>query len=61
MFISLEEHGTAVWQLIDGKRSVQEIINALADHFSAEEEYATRVVTYIRQLHKDGFIRLCQL
>lgn len=59
--LSLEEHGTAVWQLIDGKRSVQEIINALDDHFSHEEEYAARVVTYIRQLHKDGFIRLCQL
>lgn len=57
--VTLEEHGTAVWQLIDGQRTVKEIIELLAVHFSAEEDYAPRVTAYMMQLHKDGFIRLC--
>ena len=30
--VKLEEHGTAVWSLIDGKRTVQEIISLLTEH-----------------------------
>jgi len=29
--VRLEEHGTAVWNLIDGQRTVREIIEKLAD------------------------------
>lgn len=58
--VRLEEHGTAVWQFIDGERSVQDIIDLLKDHFAFDEEYASRVMTYIMQLHKDKFILLCQ-
>ena len=59
--VRLEEHGTALWQLIDGERNVQNIIDLLKDHFALEEEgYALRVMTYIMQLHKDKFILLCQ-
>ena len=59
--VRLEEHGTAVWQLIDGKRSVQNIIDLLKGHFASDEEgYALRIMTYIMQLHKDKFILLCQ-
>ena len=29
----LEEHGTAVWRLVDGQRTVREIIELLAPHF----------------------------
>lgn len=57
--VTLEEHGTAVWQLIDGQRTVEEIIEQLAVHFSGEGDYASRITTYMMQLHKDGFIRLC--
>lgn len=57
--VTLEEHGTAVWQLINGQRTVNEIVELLAVHFSNEADYASRVATYIMQLHKDGFIRLC--
>lgn len=56
--VSLEEHGTAVWRMIDGQRTVQEIIDALAAYFQDEKEYPSRVVAYIMQLYKDGFIRL---
>lgn len=56
--VRLEEHGTAVWSLIDGRRKVKEIITLLADHFREDGDYAPRVTAYLMQLQKDGFIRL---
>ena len=40
--VKLEEHGTAVWRLIDGNRTVQEIISLLTDHFQNEDNYPSR-------------------
>lgn len=54
----LEEHGTAVWQLIDGKRTVGEIIGQLAEHFRNEAGYESRVAAYICRLQKDKLIKL---
>lgn len=56
--VTLEEHGTAVWRMIDGRRTVQEIVDALAGHFQNEEGYPARVTAYVMQLRKDGFVRL---
>ena len=56
--VKLEEHGTAVWRLIDGQRTVQEIISLLAGHFRDDDNYPFRVTKYIMQLQKDGFIQL---
>lgn len=56
--VPLEEHGSAVWRLIDGRRTVQEIIDLLADHFRDDLTYASRVAAYVLQLRKDKFIRL---
>lgn len=56
--VRLEEHGTAVWNLIDGHRTVREIIYLLARHFGEEENYIPRVTAYVMQLRKDGFIQL---
>jgi len=55
--IRLEEHGTAVWDLIDGKRTVKEIADALADHFQHEDNYEYRVAVYFSQLYKQGFVK----
>jgi len=55
--VKLEEHGTAVWNLIDGKRTVNEIIYLLSDHFVGEENYDSRITIFITQLRKDGFIK----
>ena len=57
LHVKLEEHGTAVWELIDGKRNVREIIEKLADHFQ-KEGYESRVSAYLSQMQKDGFIKL---
>ena len=56
--IRLEEHGTAVWDLIDGQRTVREITGALAEHFQHEPNYEYRITTYLRQLHRQGFVVL---
>lgn len=56
--IELEEHGSAVWQLIDGKRTVGSIIELLADHFAHEAGYETRISTYFMRMQKDGLIVL---
>jgi len=53
----LEEHGTAVWNLIDGKRTVKEIADTLAEHFQHEENYEYRVAAYFSQLYKQGFVK----
>jgi hypothetical protein len=55
--IRLEEHGTAVWDLIDGKRTVKDIADTLAEHFNHEENYEYRIVAYLSQLQKQGFIK----
>jgi hypothetical protein len=55
--VRLEEHGTAVWNLIDGKRTVKEIADALAAHFNHEENYEYRVAMYVSQLYQQGFVK----
>lgn len=54
--VRLEEHGTAVFEQIDGQRTVREIIEKLAVHFHGEANYESRVTTYLYQLQKDRFI-----
>lgn len=56
--INLEEHGSAVWNLIDGHRTVNDISLLLEDHFDGEENYENRIATYVMQLQKDGLIKL---
>jgi hypothetical protein len=56
--IRLEAHGTAVWKLIDGTRTVEEIVQILSDHFKNEENYPYRIAAYIQQLQKQGFVKL---
>ena len=58
MRMQLEEHGTAVWRLVDGQRTVREIIELLAPHFEGDATYPSRVAAYLMRLQKDGFIRL---
>ena len=54
---SLSSH-VRVWRLIDGQRTVQEIIELLASHFGGDESYPSRVAAYFMQLQKDGLIHL---
>lgn len=56
--VQLEEQGSAVWRLIDGRRTVGEIVGLLAEFHHEDEQYDARIVTYLMQLRKDGFIQL---
>ena len=56
--VRLDEHGTAVWDLIDGKRTVKEITATLSDHFNHEENYEYRIAVFFSQVHKQGFVKL---
>ena len=58
--IRLDEHGTAVWNLIDGKRSIKEITETLADYFKYEKNYEYRIASFFTQLYKQGFVRNCK-
>ena len=55
--IRLDEHGTAVWNLIDGNRTIKMISETLADRFNNEENYEYRIAIFFSQLHKQGFLR----
>ncbi|MDR1896210.1 MAG: PqqD family protein [Prevotellaceae bacterium] len=55
--IRLEQHGTAVWNLIDGKHTVKDIVENLAEHFNYETDYEYRITTYLSQLYKQGFVK----
>jgi hypothetical protein len=55
--VRLEEHGTAVWDSINGKRTVREITEMLAEHFKHEKNYEYRITTYFFQLYRQGFIK----
>ena len=55
--VRLDAHGTAVWNLIDGKRSVAAITELLADHFQSEEKYEYRIAEFMSQLYRQGFVK----
>ena len=55
--VRFDEHGTAVWNLIDGYRSVGKIAELLAEHFQHEENYEHRIAEFMLQLYKQGFLK----
>jgi hypothetical protein len=56
--IKLDKNGTVVWDMIDGKKSVAEIVEALSGYFNHEENYEYRISAYLSQLQKQGFLKL---
>jgi len=55
--IRLDENGTAVWDSIDGKRTIKEIAETLSERFNHEENYEYRIAVYFSQLYKQGFVK----
>ena len=56
--VPLEQYGSEVWQLIDGKRTTEEVIRIVALQHPEEIAFPQRLALYISQLHADGFITL---
>ncbi|MCT4509336.1 MAG: PqqD family protein [Tepidibacter sp.] len=59
MKIDLDENGSCVWKLIDGKNNVEEIGRNLKDEFGKKAEPVyERLGTYINILRNNNFITL---
>lgn len=57
--LQLDAMGSFVWKLIDGRRSVGEIITIFAkEHKISKQEAETAVTTFIKSLGLRGFIGL---
>lgn len=56
--VELEMYGTKIWQLIDGHHTVADIIKQMSIVFKEEPQMEDRVLKYVKQLHKDKFIKL---
>lgn len=56
--INLDENGSKVWELIDGKRNIRNILDKLSDIALNEENYSDRVILFLQGLHKNGFIQI---
>lgn len=55
---SLNEVGTAVWQLIDGQRTVEQVVEAIGDEYEVTPEQAAKdVADYLGKLEAEGLIR----
>lgn len=55
--IALEKYGTLVWNSMDGKNTVYDIVQIMEREFPDEKDrMLDRVVTYIATLQRGGFI-----
>ncbi len=53
----LDEKSAAVWQLIDGKRSVYEIADGLKNRYGEDcEPLYERLALFLKTLSRSGFI-----
>jgi len=58
--IRLEEYGSFIWQLIDGKRNVGEIALQLKEQYGTKvDPLYDRLVQYMKILRNNGFIYYC--
>jgi predicted transcriptional regulator len=57
---NLDEIGTAAWELIDGKRKVEEIVRLLTEKLleteTSVEQLEQRLCVFIQQLNANKFI-----
>ena len=57
--LQLDAMGTAVWDLVDGKRSVRRIVQIFAENHRLENREAeVSVTSFIRQLGQRGLLGL---
>lgn len=55
---TLNEVGTSIWQLIDGERSVDELIERISSEYEVSKEEASKdVFEFLTTLETEGLIR----
>ena len=55
--VHLDEMGSQVWGLIDGARTVEEILEALRAELGDMDQDIDRLALFLRELEKGGMIR----
>jgi hypothetical protein len=56
--VSLDETGSKVWLLIDGKRNIQQITQELCSPEEPSDEWLKRVVGFVTSLYKKDLVKL---
>ena len=56
--LHLDANGTAVWKEIDGTKRIRDIIESLAEIGEGQEQFDNRVVLFIQNLYRNGFISM---
>ena len=55
--IWLDEYGSTLWQLLDGKNSVFDVVNLMKEKFPSEtDKMLNRVITFLHTLQVNEFI-----
>ena len=58
---TLNELGTIIWQFIDGKKSVNQIIEVICNTYEVTAEQAEKdAIEFLNTLIAAGLIRLCE-
>ena len=56
--MNLDQNGSAVWLQIDGKNTIQDIVNHLSDIAENEENYQDRVILFLQGLFNNNIIKI---
>ena len=58
---SLNEAGTSIWNLINGQRTLEQIVEAISDEYEVTAEQAeTDVFDFLGRLEGEGLIRAAE-
>ncbi len=55
--IHLDEKGSFIWKLIDGKKNMEKIIEKIVEKFGEEDSITNRLKVFFIQLEKSKFIK----
>lgn len=57
-YFSLNETGVAIWDLLNAPRSLDEIVDALAETYASDRKTLSASVTrFVEELERDGLIQ----
>ena len=56
--ISLDKYGSILWQALDGKATVNDILKAMTEAFPSEsDKMLNRLVQFLATLERTGFVK----
>lgn len=62
VFLSLNETGSYIWGLIDGRTTVEEIAKSCSQHFEGDEvEIGQAVYAFLEELFEEGMVAVSEV